>query len=83
MSNSESSPDALLGQLVDQLIDLQTQVTFQDDTIQTLNDQVAKQQQDIMDMRKKMDNLVDELKLAMGDFQGSDISNEIEKPPHY
>ncbi|CAA0106175.1 Protein SlyX [BD1-7 clade bacterium] len=83
MTLPEDAHEQLVDQLTEQLIHLQTQATYQEDTIQTLNDMVAKQQQDIMDIQKKMDNLVEELKLVLQSADSSSINTGFEKPPHY
>lgn len=73
-------------QLEYQLIDLQTQVAFQEDTIQSLNDVVALQQQDILKLKQQVVGLLQDLKgvldnASSGGAGGGSLFDE--RPPHY
>lgn len=70
--------------LESQIEDLQTKLTFQEDTIQTLNDMVAKQQQDIQQLQAQVDFLMRELQAVMVINQGNLKEKLVEeRPPHY
>ncbi len=68
-------------QLANQIVDLQTQLAFQEDTVQVLNGIVSQHQQDILALQAQIDRLTDELKklLVQQDFRPVDDI----PPPHY
>ena len=63
------------------LLELQMQMSFQEDTIQQLNDVVTRQQADINLLRREVDLLKGKLVELMGSVQepGADEA----PPPHY
>jgi SlyX protein len=63
-----------------QLIDLQSQLAFQEDTLQALNDVVTRQQQQIANLHELCTQQKDQLENLIGEQEG-----EIEepRPPHY
>ena len=67
----------------DELIELQTRLAYQEDTIHQLNDVITKQDTDIIQLQQQMRLLakrIDELSFA--NTAGNDeITNE--RPPHY
>jgi len=67
----------------DELIELQTRIAYQEDTINQLNDAVTRQDADILQLQQQIRLLakrIDELSFAPNN--GSDeIPNE--RPPHY
>lgn len=67
------------------IIELETQVAFQDDTVQALNDMVGQQQRDILSLQTQMSRLLTELKTVLAELeQGAPAAaSAIEKPPHY
>ncbi len=65
----------------EQLIELQSQLAFQEDTIQALNDVVAQQQQQIDGLRARSDLFSSQLERAMTTLEGSDVIDV--PPPHY
>lgn len=74
-------------QLEEQLVELQSQLAFQDDTINSLNEAVAAQQQEIIVLRQQLTLLKQRLdeqgeRLAHGGG-GDSASPADEKPPHY
>ena len=73
-----------LEQLQDQLIDLQTRVSYQDDTLAQLNDVVTEQDNIISTLQKQMIALAkkhDEMNYSAE--QGSAGNPADERPPHY
>jgi SlyX protein len=62
------------------LIDLQTRLAFQEDTLQSLNDVVADHQREIGDIRRQVGALIDQLEQVLSDL---DAGIENERPPHY
>jgi len=60
-----------------QLIDLQTQFSFQEDVLQALNDVVSKQQAEIEQLSKENEEIRTILRSQ------TDKLNENERPPHY
>ena len=75
-----SQPDETK-QFEEQLIELQSQLAFQEDTIQVLNDVVAQQQQQIDSLRARSDLFSSQLERAMTAMEGSDVIDV--PPPHY
>ncbi|MCL6270222.1 SlyX family protein [Sansalvadorimonas sp. 2012CJ34-2] len=65
----------------DELLELQTQLSFQEDSVQQLNDVVTRQQGDIEALRREVSLLKQQIQLM--------ISNQLEgeegnvPPPHY
>lgn len=62
------------------LIDLQTRLAFQEDTLQSLNDVVADHQREIGDIRRQVGALIDQLEQVLSDLESG---TEDERPPHY
>ena len=66
------------------MVAIESKLAYQEDTVQTLNDVVAKQQQDILQLKQQMSQLVGELRNVLGELeQGSDPVVTNERPPHY
>ena len=73
-------------ELEQQLIDMQTQLAFQEDTIQSLNDVVALQQQDILQLKQQVVGLLEDLKELLDNSSGAGGGGGSlfdERPPHY
>ena len=66
---------------VDRLIELETKLSYQEDTIQQLNDVVCRQQDQIDSLQEKCDLLIARTKELLHKLP--DPSEENEKPPHY
>lgn len=69
----------------EQLIDLQTRFAFQEDSLQALNDVVARQQQQISQLEEALGlyrQRLDELRDVMASLSPGDASGH-EPPPHY
>ncbi len=67
------------------LEDIQSQLAFQEDALQTLNDALASQQREILVLRRQLELLKerqDEQAAARGENVNSGDS-ATEKPPHY
>jgi SlyX protein len=62
------------------LIDLQTRLAFQEDTLQSLNDTVADHQREIGDIRRQVGALIGQLEQVLSEL---DADGGSEKPPHY
>ncbi len=69
--------------LADELIELQTRIAFQEDTINQLNQVITKQGADILQLKHQMRLLAKRLDdVALGQVgEGDEIANE--RPPHY
>ena len=64
----------------EELVELQTQVAYQEDTVSQLNDVVTRQQQEIDTLRREMEMLKQQL-VALADApQGEQVEVP---PPHY
>ncbi len=62
------------------LIDLETRIAYQDDTIQTLSDELYRQQQELERLQQLCNLMLQRLQdITMGASDGS----VDEKPPHY
>ena len=69
--------------VINEIIDLQTRLAYQEDTIQQLNNVVTQQDATILQLQQQMRLLakrIDELSFAQ-DRVGGEITNE--RPPHY
>ena len=72
-----------MSDLHEDLIELQTRVAYQEDTINQLNQVVTQQDADIIQLQQQMRLLakrLDELSFTQGDGS-EEITNE--RPPHY
>ena len=76
----EDNSDAQFEKL---MLDLQTKLAFQEDTVQTLNDIVSEQQQDILQLKAQVHSLIDELRAVLTGLDTSNINPDHEVPPHY
>ncbi len=63
------------------LLDLQTQISYQEDSIQQLNDVITQQQADIILLRREMNMLKTRFIELMGTLQ--DSQGDEAPPPHY
>lgn len=73
-----------LDQLQDQLIELQTRVSYQDDTLAQLNDVITEQDSIIRILQKQMIALAkkhDEMNYSQEQQGGGNPADE--RPPHY
>lgn len=59
------------------LIDLETKISYQDQTIEDLHEVIYKQQQQILHLEKSLDNLQRQMKSGDNEIRPN------EKPPHY
>jgi SlyX protein len=73
-----------IDELKEQVMEMQSQIAFQEDTVQTLNDALALQQQEILVLRRQL-----ELLKLRQDEQAPGHQNEApgnpgdDLPPHY
>lgn len=65
----------------DRLVEVETKLAYQEDTIQQLNDVVCKQQDQIDDLLLKYELLISRVKELDVDGPGEALGAE--KPPHY
>ena len=65
----------------DRIAELETCVAFQDDTIKTLNDIVAQQQQELGRIQQRLTRLEEHLKVALPALIAQ--QSEETPPPHY
>ena len=66
------------------MADLQSQMAFQEDTVQALNDALADQQQEILVLRRQVELLRAQLEeQASATDATAARAAEDEKPPHY
>lgn len=72
-----------MNDIQDQLIDLQTRVAFQEDTLEQLNNIIAQQDADITQLKQQIRILAERLEDAVrAQAQGTgEIADE--RPPHY
>lgn len=66
-----------------QMVELQTKLAFQEDTVQTLNEIVAEQQQDILALKGQVNLLLEELKSVLISLEAGGVGGQPEIPPHY
>jgi uncharacterized coiled-coil protein SlyX len=65
------------------IADLQERITFQDDVIAKLSDQIALHDRDLMDTKQQLRMLREKLLELSEDFEQIAPSNSGERPPHY
>jgi SlyX protein len=63
-----------------QLVEMQTQLAFQEDTINTLNGELLRQQNDLERLTLRFDNINEQLVSAVEQMTDN---TEGERPPHY
>ncbi len=64
----------------EKIIDIETRLAYQDDTIQQLNDVIYRQQQQLDKLEKTMQLLLAKIQDLMAG-SAEEVANE--KPPHY
>lgn len=67
----------------EQMIALETKISYQEDTVSSLNDIVAEQQQDILSLKGQVKQLVDELRVVLSDLGSNSAVVTNDPPPHY
>jgi SlyX protein len=67
---------------IDRLIEIETKLAFQEDTIQALNDVVCRQQNQIEQLEAKLALLIDRFRQLSEEPAGNHKPQD-EKPPHY
>lgn len=73
-----------MSDIEEQLIDVQTRVAYQEDTLAQLNDVITKQDAEIVQLKQQMRLLVQRLdELVRDPAQGSETEITHERPPHY
>jgi SlyX protein len=75
-----------IDELKQQVMEMQSQIAFQEDTMQTLNDALALQQQEILVLRRQLELLKlrqDEQAARAGHQDESPGSPGDDLPPHY
>lgn len=77
---SDSSQQSAIEALSLELIELQSQQAFQEDTILALNNVVTEQQQQIERLNEMVNLLKNQLDTAVVEVSGS---GQQERPPHY
>lgn len=65
----------------DRLVDIETKISFQENTIKELNDVVCKQQKQIDTLNTTCKQLMDQIRKMSGISSGGDLIDD--KPPHY
>lgn len=65
----------------DDLLELQTQLSYQDDSVQQLNDVVTRQQGEIDGLRREIEVLKQQLQVLVA--SQSEASGDEAPPPHY
>jgi SlyX protein len=70
--------------IASQLMEVQTQLAFQEDTLNVLNEALASQQQEILVLRRQLELLKQRQdEQAAGQVPGQVPGEVEEKPPHY
>jgi SlyX protein len=65
-----------------QLIDVQTQLTFQEDLLNALNDRVVAQDLEIRNLRRTLELLHEQMKQKNTSGEDAQVVDS-ERPPHY
>ena len=72
-----------LEDVVEQLVELQIQLAFHEDTVAALNEAMASQQQEILVLRQQLTLLKQRQEEAQAQIDQGGVSAVDEKPPHY
>ncbi|MEJ2529581.1 MAG: SlyX family protein [Gammaproteobacteria bacterium] len=64
----------------DEIVELETKIAFQEDMIQALNRTVAEQQQELIELKRDIEELQTQLR-AIAPSLSTNITDE--PPPHY
>lgn len=73
-----------MSDIEEQLIDVQTRVAYQEDTLARLNDVITKQDAEIVQLKQQMRLLAQRLdELARDPAQAGDADITNDRPPHY
>ncbi len=73
-----------MSDIEEQLIDVQTRVAYQEDTLAQLNDVITKQDAEIVQLKQQMRLLAQRLdELARDPVQGGETDITNDRPPHY
>jgi len=67
----------------DQLVDLQTRVAYQENTLEQLNDVLAQQDADIIQLKQQIRLLAQSVEEMQGEQGAGDAEVVEERPPHY
>jgi SlyX protein len=70
-------------ELLRQLADVQTQLAFQEDTVSALNEALARQQQEILVLRRQVELLKQRQDEQTAQLDPGAAGAQEEKPPHY
>ncbi|MBT4522278.1 MAG: SlyX family protein [Halieaceae bacterium] len=74
---------AEIDQLVQQLVEMQSQMAFHEDTVRALNDALAQQQQEIIILRRQLELLKQRQEEQASGSDQRALSATDERPPHY
>lgn len=66
-----------------EIMDLQAQLAFQEDTIKSLNDEMSEQGKLILALSRKISSLESKLEEVAQDLSPNSSFSEQEVPPHY
>jgi SlyX protein len=72
-----------LEDVIEQLVELQTQLAFHEDTVAALNEAMAGQQQEILVLRQQLTLLKQRQEEAQAQLEQGGPPAAMEKPPHY
>lgn len=73
-----------MSDIEEQLIDVQTRVAYQEDTLAQLNDVITKQDAEIVQLKQQMRLLAQRLdELARDPAQAGETDIPNDRPPHY
>jgi SlyX protein len=73
-----------MSDIEEQLIDVQTRVAYQEDTLAQLNEVITKQDAEIVQLKQQMRLLAQRLdELARDPAQGGETEIINDRPPHY
>lgn len=73
-----------LEEVKQQLMEVQSQVAFQEDTVQALNEAISVQQQEILLLRRQLELLKQRQDEQAAGADGDENTSTLdEKPPHY
>ena len=80
MSDPVNDP---VNEMEKRMVELETRLAYQEDTIQSLSDIVSQQDRQIQKLTRSLELLVGRLRRAGLDEAGDEGASLDEKPPHY
>jgi SlyX protein len=73
----------MMNDLQEQIIDLQTRVAYQEDSLAQLNQVITRQDTDIIQLRQQVRLLAKKIEESLYSSESGELDIAAERPPHY